>query len=1155
MNIFPKKPFLIAEIGVNYYDIATAKNISNIDAAKLMIKEAKNAGADAVKFQSYKADTIASKNSPAYWDISEEPTSSQYELFKKFDSFGKEEYEELSEYCKELGIIFLSTPFDFDSIEYLDEIMNFYKISSSDLTNIPFIKAIAKKQKPVILSTGASTLEEIKTAIKTIEEEGNNKIGIMHCVLSYPTNYEDANLLMIKNLKEIFPNYDIGFSDHTKPDNSMLILTTAYFYGANIIEKHFTLDKTLKGNDHYHAMDPNDIEKFKDNISLIKKINGQFMKEPLKCEETARKQARRSIVTTTNIAIGEIITKNMLTFKRPGTGISPVKLNSILGKVAKIAIKADQLIEQHMVDNKPIENNIPQIKYTSIEQSIQKNKDIKTETIEIEEDEIEEDTQKNKPTKTKTPQTKEDQIKQDTQKNKPTKTKPPQKDELAEQDMPEYKNIISKALAKEFNIDTKQSENIIKLINDGNTIPFISSYRKEFTKSLNYDSLQKFSERLNYLKKLEKRKKEVIESIKNKEKLTDEIKKIIDESETLIEIDDIYNQYVEEKETKIESSKKKSLSKFANIIRFQQTKIPIEEIAKDFISKEKGINTVEEAISGSLDIIAGIIADNADFRYLIRKITLEEGKIVTEPTNNEESSVYEIYYDHIENIHNIASHKILAINRGESEGFLKVKIVAPKDEIISYLNRHTLIDRSDNHSQDYNKLTKKYIEKAILNSYERLIAPSIEKEIREYLTNRSEDKSIEVFSNNLEHLLMQSPTKNKVILGWYPSLYVSSKLAVLDKEGKVLETAIVNPLGSETNIVETKETVLDLIKKYNIDIIALGDIQDSKELEQIIANIIQGTHIKYALINQAGASAYSSSALAEIEFPNIDKGYRTAISIARRLQDPLVEFVKVDPKTIGVGQYQHDMNQKKLNKSLANVIEKVVNNVGVDLNTASISLLNYVSGIDSAIATDIVRYREENGPFKSRDELLKLDSIDSDIFKQAAGFLKVYSSDNPLDKTSIHPESYEVAKKLLEKLGYKLDDLFLEDFSIENLNIKNLSNDLNISEEAVKDIAIQLKNPKIDPRENMHKPILRSDTLLIEDLKEKMVMEGMIRNVVDFGAFVDIGVHHDGLIHISKMGKGSFVKHPSDIVSVGDIVKVKILEVDLNKKRIQLTLC
>ena len=715
--------------------------------------------------------------------------------------------------------------------------------------------------------------------------------------------------------------------------------------------------------------------------------------------------------------------------------------------------------------------------------------------------------------------------------------------------------MISETLAKEFNISSKHSKNLINLINDGNTIPFINSYRKELTNSLDYDSIQKFSERLNYLRQLEKRREEVIESIKDKEKLTPEIKKIIDESETLIEVEDIYNQYVEEKETKIESSKKKTLSKLANIIRFQQTEIPIEEIAKDFISPEDGIETIEDAISGSIDIIAGIIADNADFRYLIRKITLEEGKIVTTPTEKEESSVYEIYYDNSEDIYNIASHKVLAINRGESEGFLKVKIEAPKEEIISYLNRHSLIDRSDNHSQDYNEITKKYIEEAVLNSYERLIAPSIEIEIREFLTNSAEDKSIGVFSNNLEHLLMQSPTKNKVILGWYPSLYASSKLAVLDKEGKVLKTAIVNPLGSENNLEETKTIVSEFIEKYNVDLIALGDIQDSKKLEQIIANIIKGTDVKYALINQAGASAYSSSLLAEIEFPDINKGFRTAISIAKRLQDPLVEFVKVDPKTIGVGQYQHDMNQKKLNKSLANIIEKVVNKVGVDINTASISLLNYVSGIDSAIATEIVRYRDENNGFKSRDELLKLDSIDGEIFKQSAGFLRVFSSDNPLDQTSIHPESYEIAQKFIKKLGHTLDDLFLEDLPTEYLNFKELANELDIGEETLKDIAIQLKNPEIDPRDNMHKPILRSDTLLIEDLKEEMVMEGMVRNVVDFGAFVDIGVHHDGLIHISKMGKGDFVKHPSDIVSVGDVVKVKILEIDLDKKRIQLSLC
>jgi len=710
--------------------------------------------------------------------------------------------------------------------------------------------------------------------------------------------------------------------------------------------------------------------------------------------------------------------------------------------------------------------------------------------------------------------------------------------------------MISEILAEELDISNKESEATIKLIEEGNTIPFIAKYRKDISGLLNEDIVWKFAERLNYLKKLEKEKKKISSSIAKEDRLSDDVKESISNARTLLEIEDINRQYVLSEQTKASLAKEKGLNKLANIIRFQKTEIPIEEIAKDFLSEEHEINTIDDAINGAKDIIAQMIADNSIFKTLIRRITYEEGEIIVRGIEDEENSVYELYYQHEENVSGIANHKILAINRGEKEGFLDVKIIGPKKEIIDYLNRHTLIDFSNDYKEEYNEITKPFLEEAVLDAYDRLIAPSVEKEIREYLTKKAEDRSIKIFSKNLENLLMQHPIRNKVVLGWYP-LYPLSIIAIIDKNGEVLATDSIFPIGSKEKKEESKQKVLKLIEKYNVDIIALGDNRDVDDLEKIIVDIIKGTNVKYALINQAGASVYSSSVLGSMEFPNFDKSQRTAISIARRLQDPLSELVKVDPKSIGVGQYQHDMEEKKLNKSLIKVVEKIVNKVGVDLNKASLSLLVYVSGLDSAIATNILKYRDEHGGFKNREELKKVDGIDSNIFKQCAGFLKVYSSENKLDKTSIHPESYDIAIEFVKKIGYDLTDLFLKDLKIEDLKIEDLANELNIGKYTLKDIISELKSPK-DPRDDMVKSLLRSKIFTIEDLKKGMEMKGTVKNVVDFGAFIDLGVHHDGLLHISKMNKGKFVEHPSVIVNVGDVLKIKIFDVDINAKRIQL---
>ena len=716
--------------------------------------------------------------------------------------------------------------------------------------------------------------------------------------------------------------------------------------------------------------------------------------------------------------------------------------------------------------------------------------------------------------------------------------------------------MISETLAKELSIKPWQSRATIDLIDEGNTIPFIARYRKEATGSLDDEILRKFDERLVYLRNLEDKKKQVIESIAEQGKLTDELRKKIENAETLVAVDDIYRPYRPKKRTRATIAKEKGLQGLADIILAQETKIPIEKVAEDYLSEEHGVATVEDAISGAKDIIAEIISDNADFRDFIRKITFKKGELVISAKDKKLSSEYEMYYDYTEPISKIATHRILAINRGEKEKFLKVKIKAPEEEIIHYLTYNVLIDYSKDNKHNYNEFTMFILDEAIVDSYKRLIAPSIEREIRRYKLENAEKKSIKVFSKNLEQLLMQGPIMNKIVLGWDPAFRTGCKLAIVDEIGKVLKTEVVFPTEPQNNIEGTKKIVRNLIKEYNVDIIALGNGTASRESEKIISDIIKGTTVQYVVVNEAGASVYSASKLASEEFPDFDVAQRSAVSIARRLQDPLAELVKIDPKSIGVGQYQHDMNQKNLNESLKSVVERAVNNVGVDLNTASISLLSYVSGVSSSIANNIVKYRDKNGAYNSRDDLLNVAKLGPKTFQQCAGFLKVFNSTNILDITTVHPESYKVTKTLLSKLGYNLEDIASGNlyFNLNDKDYERLTEELAIGEITLKDIVNELKKPGRDPREEMPQPILREDTLEIEDLEEGMVMEGTVRNVVDFGAFVDIGVHQDGLVHISQLVENKFVSHPLDIVSVGDIVDVKILDVDLKRSRIQLSM-
>ena len=725
--------------------------------------------------------------------------------------------------------------------------------------------------------------------------------------------------------------------------------------------------------------------------------------------------------------------------------------------------------------------------------------------------------------------------------------------------------IISEELSKELNIKKSQAESVIRLIDEGNTIPFIARYRKEATGSLDDEVLRRFDERLKYLRNLEDKKNTVLESISSQGKLTPELEKSIAEAMTLVEVDDLYRPYKPKRRTRATIAREKGLEGLADTILAQEIEVQVEEVAMDYITAEdddiedeKRVLSIEDAIEGAQDIIAEEISDNANFRSLIRELSFEDGKLVSQAKDSQSESVYDMYYDYSEDISKIASHRVLAINRGEKEKFLKIKISAPEEDILSYLARHVLINKGSKPTQPvYNEYTEEVIREAIADSYKRLIAPAIERELRSQLMEEAEDKSIKVFSKNLEQLLMQAPIINKVVLGWDPAFRTGCKLAVVDEYGKVLDTSLVFPTEPQNKIAEARSVVRDLIFKYDINLIAIGNGTASRESEQIVADIIKDLDVQYVIVNEAGASVYSASKLATEEFPDYNVGERSAISIARRLQDPLAELVKIDPKSIGVGQYQHDMNQKKLSESLDHVVEKSVNEVGVDVNTASVSLMEHVSGISKSIAKNIVSYREENGRFSSRKELLKVKKLGPKAYEQCAGFMKVSDSENPLDNTTVHPESYAATEKLLKTLGYSIHDVGSireSDLDLSDAQYEELSNKLEIGEITLRDIVKELKKPGRDPREEMPQPILRKDVLTMEDLEEGMVISGTVRNVVDFGAFVDIGVHQDGLVHISQLVENRFVKHPLDIVSVGDIVDVKVLDVDVARHRIQLSM-
>lgn len=709
---------------------------------------------------------------------------------------------------------------------------------------------------------------------------------------------------------------------------------------------------------------------------------------------------------------------------------------------------------------------------------------------------------------------------------------------------------ILKALQEELGIRYEQVEVTVKLIDEGNTIPFIARYRKEMTGSLDDEVLRNLNDRLSYLRNLEDKKGQVIASIREQEKLTPELEEKILKAVTLVAVEDLYRPYRPKRRTRAMMAKEKGLEPLANTILLQLLTHSLEEEANAFISEEKGVATVQDAIAGATDIIAEEISDDAEYRTYIRDLTLKEGKVVSVAKDEKTESVYTMYYDFEEPIKKLAGHRVLALNRGEKEKILTVKIEAPEERILRYLEKN--IKTKDN------PFTNDVISEAVQDSYKRLISGAIEREIRNDLTEKAEDGAIKVFGENLKQLLMQPPITGKVVLGWDPAFRTGCKLAVVDETGKVLDTVVIYPTAPQNKVEESKKTVHSLIKKYNIGLISLGNGTASRESEQIIAELIKEIKepVHYVIVNEAGASVYSASKLATIEFPNFDVGQRSAASIARRLQDPLAELVKIDPQSIGVGQYQHDMNQKKLKEALSGVVEDVVNKVGVDLNTASASLLEYISGISAPVAKNIVQYREENGRFTSRRQLLKVAKLGPKAFEQCAGFMRIQEGKEPLDATSVHPESYAAATALLEKLGYSKTDLSqegLKGISKKVTSPKTLAEELGIGEITLKDIIKELEKPARDPREDLPKPILMSDVLDMKDLTEGMVLKGTVRNVIDFGAFVDIGVHQDGLVHISQMSN-KFIKHPLEVVSVGDIVEVKVMSVDVAKQRIQLTM-
>ena len=708
---------------------------------------------------------------------------------------------------------------------------------------------------------------------------------------------------------------------------------------------------------------------------------------------------------------------------------------------------------------------------------------------------------------------------------------------------------IIQVITQELKVEKWQVEAAVALIDEGNTIPFISRYRKEATGALNDEQLRNLFERLTYLRNLEDKKNQVLSSIEEQGKLTEDLKKQILEAQTLVVVEDLYRPYRPKRRTRAIIAKEKGLEPLANILKLQMTDKTMEEEAAAFISEEKEVKTAKDALAGAMDIVAESISDEADYRIHIRKATMKSGLLVSSAKKPEEATVYEMYYEYQEPVSKVAGHRILAINRGEKEKILTVKIEAPEEEILRYLEKQVITKDNPN--------TTSMLKAAVEDSYRRLIAPAIEREIRNDLTEKAEDGAIKVFKKNLEQLLMQPPIVGQVVLGWDPAFRTGCKLAVVDATGKVLDTTVIYPTAPTTpaKIAAAKETLKKLIEKYHITLFSVGNGTASRESEQVIVELLKEIpqKVQYVITNEAGASVYSASKLATEEFPNFDVGQRSAASIARRLQDPLAELVKIDPKSIGVGQYQHDMNQKKLGEALSGVVEDCVNKVGVDLNTASVSLLEYVSGISKAIAKNIVLYREENGEFKDRKELLKVAKLGPKAFEQCAGFLRIRGGKNPLDATSVHPESYEAAEKLLADMGMKPEDIFQGATVYYIKDYVQMAKKLGVGEMTLRDIVKELTKPGRDPREEMPKPILRTDVLDMKDLKEGMILKGTVRNVIDFGAFVDIGVHQDGLVHISEMTE-RFIKHPLEAVSVGDVVDVKVLGVDMKKKRISLTM-
>lgn len=715
---------------------------------------------------------------------------------------------------------------------------------------------------------------------------------------------------------------------------------------------------------------------------------------------------------------------------------------------------------------------------------------------------------------------------------------------------------ITKIIAEELKVKESQVEATIKLIDDGNTIPFIARYRKEVTGGLSDEQLRDLGERLNYLRNLQTRKEEVKTSIENQGKLTDEIVVALELARTLAEVEDIYRPYKQKKRTRATIAKEKGLEPLANIIYLQKEKRELNEIASEYVDTEKGVETANEAIAGALDIIAENISDNADYRKQIKRFTYRDGIIEVKAAKPEEKSNYEMYYEFSERVNRIPSHRILAINRGEKEEFLKVKIIKPEEQILNIMEKDIL--------QGENQFTK-YLKDTILDSFKRLIEPSIEREIRSDLTEKAEEQAIKVFGQNAKQLLLGAPLLGLTVIGFDPAYRTGCKIAVIDETGKLLDTTTIYPTEPQNDVEGAKKTLINLIAKYNVDMFAIGNGTASRESELFVADVIKEVkekykkEVHYAIVSEAGASVYSASKLASEEYPDINVSLRGAISIARRLQDPLAELVKIEPKAIGVGQYQHDVDQKKLGESLSGVVEDAVNKVGVDVNTATPSLLSYVSGINKTIANNIVKYRDENGKLKERKELLKVPKLGKVAYEQCAGFMRILDGKNPLEITSVHPESYEVAEKLLKSIGYNTKDLLNKESlkeiktKLAQIKIEKTAKELEVGEMTLKDIIEELSKPGRDPREEMPKPVLRTDVLKFEDLKEGQILTGTVRNVIDFGAFIDVGVKHDGLVHISEMSE-KFVKNPSEIVSVGDIVKVKVIHIDKERQKVKLSM-